>query len=160
MSLASGAGSGCCVFTGGDAIPIQNPSPCGQTIPDCDDLLSAAIGAILRLGTRGGATVSETLDQVINACPDFSDVTTTELQYVMDRGARQGSLRRVNRDGDTAYMVIAGMVQLNSANKRYMRPICAMYSARGNGTLTTGTYTDPGYVRCDQSPSNAYDCRY
>ena len=161
--LASGAGSGCCTYTGGFLTPIQNPKPFGPGSPDvdnCKDLLNVAVNAILSLQIRGGATLSEITNEAVVLCPSLADVTDMEMFTALNRGARDGVLKRVNRDGQIAYMVLSAMVQLNSANRRYMRPICTLYRGRGTGTIASNPQAQNIYSRCDLSEPNALDCSY
>ena len=163
MSLNSAASGQCCTFSGGFLTPIQNPPPCGPrapVFPDCDDLLGASVDAILTLATPGGATVDEILVQVLLDCTNLLGITTMEIQEAVDFGARRGVLKRVNRNAQTAYMVLSAMVQLNGHNSRYMRPLCSMYSTRGKGTLAAGTLATESFGRCDTSVPNALDCSY
>ena len=163
MSLNSAASGQCCTFSGGFLTPIQNPPPCGPrapVFPDCDNLLGASVDAILTLATPGGATVDEILAQIFIDCPNLLGTTTMEIQESVDIGARIGVLKRVNRNPQIAYMVLSAMVQLNAHNTRFMRPICSMYSSRGNGTLAAGTLATESFGRCDTSIPNALDCSY
>lgn len=163
MSLYSGSGTQCCTFTGGFLTPIQNPPPCGPkapVMPDCQNILGAAVDAILALATPGGATVNEILAQITLDCPALVGITAMEVLISVDIGARRGVLKCVNRSGETAYMVLAAMVQLNGHNTRFMRPICAMYSNNGNGTSAGGVDYVQEYRRCDTSQPNALDCSY
>jgi len=164
MSLNSAASGQCCIFTGGGLTPIQNPPPCGPrapVFPDCDNLLGASVDAILTLATPGGATVDEILAQILVDCPNLFGTSTMEIRSAVDMGARRGVLKRVDRDGQTAYMVLSAMVQLNGHNTRYARPICSMYSSRrGTGTLAVGMVATESYSRCDNYRPNALDCSY
>ena len=163
MSLNSAAGNQCCTFTGGFLTPIQNPPPCGPrapVMPDCENVLGAAVDAILTLAIPGGATVEEIAAHISSECPELLGLTNMEVQVAVDLGARQGTLKRVNRSGQTAYMVLSAMVQLNSSNFRFMRPLCAMYSSDGTGTLAAGSLSNEQFGRCDTSRPNALDCSY
>lgn len=149
MSLGSAAGSFCCGYSGGGIVQIQGQQDPCTMIRDCTDLLASAIDAILTLQIPGGATVTETLNQVLLTCPNFSNVTFTEMQLVLNRGAKRGLFRRIARsDGQTSYMVLSAMVQLNGANKQYMRPLCQLYQGRGSGTLSSGSNVDSNFSTC------------
>jgi len=149
MSLGSAAGSFCCGYSSGGLVQIEGQQDPCTMFHDCQNLIVSAIDAILTLRTPGGSTASETLDQVSLTCPNLANVTLLEIQQALNVGAKRGIFRRVARsDGQTAYMVLSAMVQLNGANSRYMRPLCQLYQGRGSGTLASGTLVDSNFSTC------------
>lgn len=106
---------------------MLNCATCGSNGQmSCTDVMSVIIQAILDLGGTYGSTKAAIFDYLPQLCPDLV-ITEDSLLVVLNRGAREGSLRRVilTVNAEPTYMVNAYSNLFNPAtNSKYSRYPC------------------------------------
>jgi hypothetical protein len=114
---------------------FQAPSlPCIRTPLNyrspCSDLLNASVQGILTAANPGGSTADEILNEIMSVC-DVTTLPESDLNMVLNMGAKRGVLKRTLRDGQLAFFVNGGMALANPRNSPYTRCLCEFYKDRG-----------------------------
>lgn len=137
---------GCC----GGVSTFQAPRlPCIRGPCDvrniCDDLLNAAVQAIINAGNPRGLTADEILNEIMAIC-SVENIPEENLNQALNIGARRGVLKRTIREGLIAFLVSGNMTLLNPKNIDYSRCLCEFYRDRGSGR--SDPQDAPNCARC------------